>query len=71
MGNKFKEGEIVYASSNPRLPLIVISYLDGLYQCRVEADPTRQGLVYMESDLSSFPTVEVATESTEKGGRSC
>jgi predicted hotdog family 3-hydroxylacyl-ACP dehydratase len=71
MGNKYHQGEIVYASSNPRLPLIVITYLDGLYHCRVQTDPTRQELVYPEAELAWFPTVEVATDAAEKGGGTC
>jgi hypothetical protein len=66
MGNKFKEGEIVFASSHPLLPLVVISIIDGHYHCRVQSEPTRQELVYLESDLSSFSAVEVAAE--EVGG---
>ena len=66
MENKFKEGEIVFASSHPMLELTVISIIEGHYHCRVQAEPTRQELVYLESDLSSFSTVEVAAE--EVGG---
>jgi predicted hotdog family 3-hydroxylacyl-ACP dehydratase len=69
MKNKYKEGEIVYASSNPMLPLVVIAYTDDLYHCRVQADPTRQGLVYSESDLAAFSTVETAPDTTDNPGQ--
>ena len=65
-GTLVKEGEIVFASSHPMLALTVISIIEGHYHCRVQAEPTRQELVYLESDLSSFSTVEVAAE--EVGG---
>lgn len=49
--NKFKEGEMVYAKSDPKCLLMVKRYHARIYYCRVKGDAQRKELVYFEKDL--------------------
>jgi len=51
MKNKFKEGEVLRAKVNPNQNLIVSSYVDRIYYCKIQADPTHKELVYFEREL--------------------
>ena len=51
MENKFKEGEIVRAKVNPNLKLVVRRYVDRIYYCKIQEDPTQKELVYFEREL--------------------
>jgi hypothetical protein len=55
MGNRYKEGETVYAKVNPGLELIVRRYVDNIYYCKVQNDPERKDLVYFERELTIEP----------------
>lgn len=51
MENKFKEGEVVQAKVNPNLNLVIRRYVDRIYYCKIQSDPTRKELVYFEREL--------------------
>lgn len=51
MENRYNAGDIVYAKINPALKLIVRRYIDHIYYCTVQEDPTRKELVYFEREL--------------------
>jgi hypothetical protein len=51
MENKYKEGDIVTAKENPNKKLIVRRYVDRIYYCKVENDPSAKELVYFEREL--------------------
>jgi len=51
MENIFKEGEVVRAKVNPNQNLIVRRYVDRIYYCKIQADPTHKELVYFEREL--------------------
>ena len=51
MENKFKEGEVVCALENPTLKLVIRRYVDRIYYCKIQEDPTRKELVYFEREL--------------------
>jgi len=51
MENKFQEGEIVCAKTNPRLKLIIRRYLKRIYYCRVQGAPEQKEQVYFEREL--------------------
>jgi len=54
MGNKYKEGEIVYAKVNPGLKLVIRRYVDKIYYCKIQDEPARKELVYFEREILSF-----------------
>jgi hypothetical protein len=51
MENKFKEGELVYARVNPTLILVIRRYVNRIYYCKIQADPSHKELVYFEREL--------------------
>jgi hypothetical protein len=53
MENKFKEGEEVFAKSDPELKLLVRRYVDRIYYCEIKGNTDRNDLVYFERELSS------------------
>ena len=53
MGNKFKEGEIVYARIFPGKKLIVSRYVNKLYYCKVPENLKLKELVYFERELTA------------------
>ncbi|HTL82691.1 MAG TPA: hypothetical protein VL651_13350 [Bacteroidia bacterium] len=55
MEHKFKDGEVVLASAEPTIRLIVRRYVDMIYYCKVESDPNGRERVYFERELMSVP----------------
>jgi hypothetical protein len=53
MENKFKEGEEVYAKTDPELKLVVRRYVDRVYYCRIKGNQDHDDLPYFERELSS------------------
>jgi hypothetical protein len=53
MENKFTEGDIVCAKEAPAIKLVVRRYVDKIYYCKIQADPTARELVYFERELIS------------------
>ena len=51
MENKFEEGEVVRAKVNPTLKLVVRRYVDRIYYCTIQQNPTQKELVYFEREL--------------------
>jgi len=51
MKNKFKEGEVVRAKVNPNQNLIVRRYVDRIYYCKIQENPSHKDLVYFEREL--------------------
>jgi hypothetical protein len=51
IGNKFSEGEIVYAKEHPAVSLIIRRYVHRIYYCRIIDDPQGDELVYFEREL--------------------
>jgi hypothetical protein len=51
MKNKFKEGELVHAKVNPTLNLVIRRFVDRIYYCTIQADPSHKDLVYFEREL--------------------
>ncbi len=51
MENKYKEGEVVCAKVNPTLKLVIRRYVDRIYYCKIQVDPTLKELVYFEREL--------------------
>ncbi len=51
MENKFKEGEVVRAKVNPNQNLIVRRYVDRIYYCKIQENPSHKDLVYFEREL--------------------
>jgi hypothetical protein len=49
--NKYKEGEVVQAKVNPSQNLVVRRYVDRIYYCKIQKDPTHKELVYFEREL--------------------
>jgi hypothetical protein len=59
MENKYKEGQVVHAKVNPALKLVIRRYIDRIYYCKVQGDPTRKELVYFEMEIETdqAPTI--------------
>ena len=51
MENKFKEGDVVRAKINPNQNLIVSRYVNRIYYCKIQENPTHKDLVYFEREL--------------------
>lgn len=51
MENKFKEGQVVYAKTNPALKLVIRRYVDRIYYCKVQENPNQKEHVYFEREL--------------------
>ena len=52
MISKFKDGEVVYARTDPDRKLVIRRSLDTIYYCKVADDPKRVSeLVYFEREL--------------------
>ena len=54
--NKFKEGEVVCAKIDMRRKLLITRYLDRIYYCQLEQDPSRKNLLYFERELAAVET---------------
>lgn len=53
MENKYREGQVVYAKVDPGLKLVIRRYVDRIYYCKVQNDPTRKELVYFEREIEA------------------
>ena len=53
MENKYKEGQVVRAKVNLALKLVIRRYVDRIYYCKVQNDPTRKELVYFEREIEA------------------
>jgi hypothetical protein len=51
MENKFKEGEIVYATEAPTVKLTIRRSIDDIYYCRLSDNPEHKERVYFEREL--------------------
>jgi hypothetical protein len=51
MDNIYKEGTLIAAKSDPNCTLIINRYLNRIYYCQAENDPTAKMLVYFEREL--------------------
>ena len=49
--NKYNEGDIISATVNPSLKLIIRRYIDQVYYCRMLDDPEGKELVYYEREI--------------------
>lgn len=49
--NIFKEGDVVRAKVNPTLLLVVRRYVDRIYYCRIQQNPTQKEMVYFEREI--------------------
>jgi hypothetical protein len=55
MENKYATGAIVVAKVNPERKLIVRRYVDRIYFCTVQGDPSHKDLAYFERELLADP----------------
>jgi len=55
MENKYQEGEIVCAKTDPTLKLIIRRYVKRIYYCKVQQNPDQKELVYFERELMGAP----------------
>jgi hypothetical protein len=53
MDNKFKEGSLITAKSNPDRSLVIGRYFKRIYYCKPIDDPDGKALVYFERELVS------------------
>ena len=51
MENKYKEGDIVSAKTNPGLKLVIRRYIKRIYYCKIQKAPNQKELVYFEREL--------------------
>ncbi|GGZ37539.1 hypothetical protein GCM10007049_33440 [Echinicola pacifica] len=53
--NSYNPGDLVYASANPTLKLIIRRYIDTIYYCKTPDFPDRKELVYFEREFVPNP----------------
>jgi hypothetical protein len=51
MENIFPEGSGVYAKEDPTCKLLIRRYVDRVYYCKVQRDPSLKERVYFEREL--------------------
>ena len=49
--NKYKEGQVVHAKADPETKLVITRYLDRIYYCEHQKNPSRNNLVFFEREL--------------------
>lgn len=54
MENKYKAGQIVFATAIPEVVLIVRRYVDRIYYCRVKGSESDRDVVCFERELEAF-----------------
>lgn len=59
MENKYKERQVVYAKVDPWLKLVIRRYVDRIYYCKVQDDPTRKELAYFEPEIEADQALTV------------
>jgi hypothetical protein len=52
MDNKYKDGTLIVAKSDPNRQLIIDRYLDRIYYCKVVSEPQGKLLAYYERELT-------------------
>lgn len=57
MENKYKEGEVVFERIRPNQKLVVKRFTHNMYYCKVQENPNRKDLVYLERELTSISSV--------------
>lgn len=50
--NKYKEGQEIYAISNPTVKLVIRRYVDRIYYCKIKDNPEEKERVYFERQLT-------------------
>jgi len=53
MDNIFAEGSTVHAIAIPGVKLTIRRYVDRVYYCTVQSDPTHKEMVYFERELAA------------------
>ena len=53
---RFKEGEVVRAKEDPSRKLVIRRYVDRIYYCKVQQDPSHRELVYFDRELMANTT---------------
>lgn len=53
MENRYKIGEIVFATTHPKIMLIVRRYLDRIYYCTPKGVKNGMDILYFEIELES------------------
>ena len=51
MEKRFKEGEVVCSKEDPSRKLVIRRYVDRIYYCKVQQDPSHRELVYFDREL--------------------
>jgi hypothetical protein len=51
--NNFKKGEVVVERIRPNIKMVITTYANKLYYCRLADFPHRKVLVYFEHELAS------------------
>ena len=51
MDNKYKDGTLIIAKSDPDRQLIIDRYLDRIYYCKLVSEPQGKLLAYYEREL--------------------
>jgi hypothetical protein len=51
--NKYKEGEVVYANSDPKRKLVISRYIDRIYYCYLQQNPSIKNLLFYERQLKA------------------
>lgn len=59
--NKYEDGEVVFERIRPTQKLVISSFSNGLYYCKILEGRVRKAFVYFERELGSTTT---ATEKT-------
>ena len=49
--NKYNPGDVVYAKANPDVKLVIRRYVDRVYYCKVDTNPSGKEQVYFEREL--------------------
>lgn len=51
MDNSFPEGSVVWANERPNVALLVRRYIDRIYYCTNQSNPSEKEMVYFEREL--------------------
>jgi hypothetical protein len=52
--NNFKKGEVVFERIRPNIKMVIITYANNLYYCKLAEFPHRKELVFFERELTSL-----------------
>ena len=56
--NKYREGETVYAKTDPGTRLVVRRYVSRIYYCRFPDEPDRKELAMFERELETSEKIK-------------